>query len=88
MTMKQNQVEEESKSISIPELEELIANFKKELELCKERTRSLMAQENPSKGIFFAKEIFESQQDKLRLETEIDIRQKKINRIRLGMEGI
>ncbi|WP_419781324.1 hypothetical protein [Maridesulfovibrio sp.] len=79
--------EEESKSISIPEIEVEIENFKKELELCLQRTRKLMASEVPSEGIFFANEIFESQQDKLRLEAEIDIRQRKINRMRLGMEG-
>ncbi|WP_421899199.1 hypothetical protein [Maridesulfovibrio sp.] len=81
------QPEEELKSISIPEIEVEIENFKKELETCQQRTKKLMASENPSEGIFFAKEIFESQQDKLRLEAEIDIRQRKINRMRLGMEG-
>lgn len=81
------QPEEELKSTSIPEIEIKIENFKKELELCQQRTRELMASENPSEGIFFAKEIFESQQDKLRLGTEIDIHQRKINRMRLGMEG-
>ncbi|WP_319762896.1 hypothetical protein [Maridesulfovibrio sp.] len=79
--------EEELKSISIPEIEVEIENFKKELDLCKQRTKTLMASEKPSEEIFFAKEIFESQQDKLRLEAEIDIRQRKINRMRLGMEG-
>ncbi len=85
--MNQNQVEEESKLISIPEIEIEIKNFKKELELCIKRTKKLMLSEDPSEEIFFAKEIFESQQDKLRLEAEIDIRQRKINRIRIGMEG-
>lgn len=79
--------EEESKSISIPEIEVEIENFKKELELCLQRIKKLMESEVPSEGIFFAKEIFDSQQDKLRLEVEIDIRQRKINRMRLGMEG-
>ncbi|NDV23867.1 hypothetical protein [Desulfovibrio sp. JC022] len=81
------QPEEESKSISIPEIEVEIENFKKELTLCKERVKTLMESEDPSEGIFFAKEIFESKQGKLRLEAEIDIRQRKINRMRLGMEG-
>lgn len=86
--MTQNPIEEESKSISIPELETEIENFKKELELCLTRTKTLMESEVPAERIFFAQEIFESQQDKLRLQTEIDIRKCKINRIRLGMEGI
>ncbi|TIH12257.1 hypothetical protein D0S45_18730 [Marinifilum sp. JC120] len=81
------QPEEELKSISIPEIEVEIENFKKELDLCKQRVKTLFASEKPSEGIFFAQEIFESQQDKLRLEAEIDIRQRKINRMRLGMEG-
>ncbi|WP_432738397.1 hypothetical protein [Maridesulfovibrio sp. FT414] len=79
--------EEESKSISIPEIEAEIEDFKKQLEASKVRTKELMAGEKPAEGIFFAKEIFESQQDKLRLEVEIDTRQRKINRMRLGMEG-
>ena len=79
--------EEESKSISIPELEVEIETHKKELDLCQKRIKKLMASEDPSQGVFFAKEIFDSQQDKLRLEVEIDLRQRKINRMRLGMEG-
>lgn len=42
--------------------------------------------EDPAKGIFHNQEIFQAQQDKLRLETEIDIRRRKIRRIELGME--
>ncbi len=79
--------EEESRSISIPELEVEIKQFKKELELCLKQVKKLMESEVPSEGIYFAKEIFDSKQNKLRLEAEIDIRQRKINRMRLGMEG-
>lgn len=42
--------------------------------------------ENPAKGVFHNQEIFQAQQDKLRLETEIDIRRRRIRRIELGME--
>lgn len=45
-----------------------------------------MAAEDPGAGIFFAQEIFKAQQDKLRLEVEIELRRKKINRIRLTQE--
>ncbi|WP_031481354.1 hypothetical protein [Maridesulfovibrio frigidus] len=83
--MNQNQNEEESKSISIPEIEEAIQGFKKEYEICTERIKTLIQTEDHAKGIFFANEIFESQRDKLRLEVEIDSRRKKINRINLGM---
>ena len=85
--MTQNPIEEESKSISISEIESEIEQFKKDLELCVQRKKQLLQSENLSEGIFFANEIFEAQQDKLRLTAEIDIRQRKINRIRLGMEG-
>ncbi|WP_320171331.1 hypothetical protein [Maridesulfovibrio sp.] len=78
--------EEESKSISISDIEAEIEQFKSELQLCSKRTREFMAEEKPAEGIFFAREIFESQQEKLRLEVEIDTRQRKINRMRLGME--
>ena len=43
-----------------------------------------MARENPREGVSFAGEIFAAQQDKLRLEVEIELRRKKINRLRLG----
>lgn len=42
--------------------------------------------EDPTKGVFHNQEIFQAQQDKLRLETEIDIRRRRIRRIDLGME--
>ncbi|MBI9112076.1 hypothetical protein [Maridesulfovibrio ferrireducens] len=83
--MTQNQTEEESKLISIPEIEEAIESFKNELEACINRIQELLKSEDPIKGIYFAQEIFESQRDKLRLEVEIDSRRKKINRIKLGM---
>jgi hypothetical protein len=82
--MTQNQTEEESKLISIPEIEEAIKSFEKELEACKERIQELLKSENPAEGIYFAQEIFESKRDKLRLEVEITSRKNKINRIKLG----
>ena len=41
----------------------------------------LRNQENPAEGKFFAEKIFALQQEKLRLEVEIDLRRKKINRL-------
>ncbi|MFO7596949.1 MAG: hypothetical protein R6W92_11490 [Desulfocurvibacter africanus] len=46
----------------------------------------LRASEDPAKGVFHNQEIFQAQQDKLRLDTEIVIRRNKIRRIELGME--
>ena len=42
--------------------------------------------EDPANGVFHHQEIFEAQQNKLRLEVEIQMRQAKINRLRLGEE--
>lgn len=83
--MNPNQTENASESTSIEVLESEIKQFKSELEQSKKQIRQLMQSEDPSKGVFFAKEIFTTQQDKLRLEVEIELRQKKINRIRLGI---
>jgi hypothetical protein len=50
------------------------------------RVIHLRASEDPAKGVFHNKDIFQAQQDKLRLDTEIVIRRNKIRRIELGME--
>lgn len=70
----------------IEELEAEIAGFKLELERCIKQEKETRAAEDPENSIYYAKEIFELQQDRLRLDVEIELRQKKINRIRLGME--
>lgn len=83
--MTPNPTESVSESTEIADLESEILKFKESLNLCKAQIRHLMQSEKPSEGLFFAKEIFDQQQDKLRLEVEIELRQKKINRIRLGI---
>jgi hypothetical protein len=50
---------------------------------CAARIKELLFSEKPSEGIVHAQEIFRLQQDKLRLQVEIDCRRNKINRIRL-----
>lgn len=67
-----------------------IAALKTELEglmaeqaACAVRFRELLFSENTSAGVVHAREIFGLQQDKLRLQVEIDCRRNKINRIRL-----
>lgn len=82
----------ESKSASdpdrleeIPGLEAEIAQFTLELERTVQHIRELRAAEDPANGVFHHKEIFEQQQEKLRLEVEIKYRNNKINRIRLGI---
>lgn len=59
--------------------------FAAERDACVARRKELMAAEDPAKGIFHATEIFHLQQDKLRLDVEMEFRRKKINRIRLGI---
>lgn len=46
--------------------------------------KELREKEDPANRISYATEIFAAQQDKLRLGVEIELRQKKINRIRRG----
>jgi len=48
------------------------------------RIRVLRDSEDFEAGVYHAGEIFELQQNKLRLETELEFIRKKINRIRLA----
>jgi hypothetical protein len=48
--------------------------------------RRLRADEDPATGRYHAKAIFEAQQKKLALDTDIEFRRKKINRLRLGFD--
>jgi hypothetical protein len=50
------------------------------------KIRELRDKEDVRAGKSFAQEIFTLQQDKLRLETEIELRRKKINRLRLEID--
>ena len=46
--------------------------------------RQLREAEDPAKGVSNHVEIFQAQQDKLRLEVEMELRRKKVNRIKMG----
>ncbi len=61
-----------------------MAAFAAEKKAVEDRIRELRAREDFTNGVYFPKEIFEAQQDKLRLETEILLRQNTIKRLRLG----
>jgi predicted nucleic acid-binding Zn-ribbon protein len=63
-----------------------MADFAAEKKAVEERIRDLRSREDFKNGVYFPKEIFEAQQDKLRLETEILFRQNAIRRLRLGVE--
>lgn len=51
-----------------------------------QEAKRLLAKEDRHSGVHFAKEIFEQQQNKLRLDVEIELRQKKINRRKLSLD--
>jgi len=49
--------------------------------------RKMRDSEDLEKGVVFAQEIFQAQQECLRLEVEMELRRKKINRIRLARDN-
>jgi hypothetical protein len=69
----------------IARLEAEIEEFVAEKARVEAEIRRLFADEDAAAGRFHAAEIFAAQQDKLRIEVEIELRRKKINRLRLGM---
>jgi hypothetical protein len=86
--------EEESKSgdkrlsDDIHVLETEVAQLNLELEKTKQAVRHLREEEDPARGVYRHEEIFQAQQDKLRLDVEIQFRTNKINRIKLGREDM
>ena len=67
-------------------LEAEAAEMTLEREKVMKTIRELREAEDPKRRIFHHKEIFELQQEKLRLDVDIKFRTNKINRINLGME--
>ncbi|PTN39008.1 hypothetical protein [Desulfonatronum sp. SC1] len=67
----------------IAALEAEMDDYKAQQIACAARFKELLFSEKTSEGIVHAQEIFRLQQDKLRLQVEIDCRRNKINRIRL-----
>ncbi len=76
--------EDEKVEARIVELQEEIVSFNLELAKAAAAEKEFRAQEDSKKRIYFASEIFNLQQDQLRLKVEIDIVKKKIRRLRLG----
>ncbi|WP_319541617.1 hypothetical protein [uncultured Pseudodesulfovibrio sp.] len=82
---------EESKSVEtrlsddIPTLEAEVAKLTAERDEAMLRIRQLRDDEDPKAGVYYHNEIFQTQQDKLRLDVEIKFRTNKINRINLGI---
>ncbi len=75
------ELKSELKAITALEFE--IHEFMAQKEACAARIKELIFSEDVAAGIIHAKEIFVLQQDKLRLQVEVDCRRNKINRIRL-----
>jgi uncharacterized protein (DUF3084 family) len=86
--------EEESKSgekrlsDDINVLKAEVAELSLDLEKTKQAVRRLREEEDPAKGVYRHEEIFRMQQEKLRLDVEIQFRTNKINRIKLGIEEL
>ena len=88
MTQSPRTEESASPAELIARAEAEMAGFAAERDACVAKCRELLAAEDPAKGVFHAAEIFRLQQDKLRLEVEMEFRRKKVNRIRLGLDEV
>jgi hypothetical protein len=71
----------ESESQQIKTIEKEIARFKAEQDEAQAKVKELLLQEDPARGITFHEDNFRLQQDKLRLDTEIQILQVKLRRL-------
>lgn len=58
-----------------------IKNLKSSKEKLEQKIKDLLFREDPNKGIFHAQEIYRLKQDKLCLQVEIDIQEKKLKRL-------
>lgn len=75
-------------SEDIPTLEAEIVELTAERERVIQSIQDFMKAEDPKNGIYHNTEIFQLQQDKLRLGVDIQFRTNKINRINIGIDGI
>jgi len=80
------QHEETRLSDDIPTLEAEVAEMTLHREKVMQAIRDLRDAEDPANKIFHHEEIFQMQQEKLRLDVDIKFRTNKINRINLGMD--
>jgi len=72
----------ESESQQIETIEKEIDAFRNEQAAAQVKAKELLLREDPANGITFHEEIFRLQQDKLRLDTEIQILQVKLRRLK------
>ena len=71
----------ESESRQIEAIERDIDRIRKEQAAIGSRVQDLLQSEDPERGVTFHEEIFRLQQDKLRMDTEIQFLQVKLRRI-------
>jgi hypothetical protein len=70
----------------LAELEATMERLGREKRACEEKIHSLWRAEDPGQGMYFAQEIFAAQQEKLRLQVEMDLCRAKKNRYLLARE--
>ena len=71
-------------SDEMKDIESEIADFEKKRAACLANIRALREEEDPATGIFRNVEIHAAQQEKLRLDFEIQYRKNRINRMRFS----
>lgn len=74
--------ESESELLTIEDVERQISLLRHEQEQTQAHAKDLLHREDPSNGVFFHQDIFRLQQDKLRIETEIQFLQIKLRRLK------
>ncbi|SDN66837.1 hypothetical protein [Desulfonauticus submarinus] len=82
-----NQVDDASALAKIKNLEQEIEHFKQKLSECEKKIKYFREKEDHQKKIFFAQEIFNLQQEKLVIQTEIKFRQNKITKLRFELNS-
>jgi len=87
-TVKESKSAEPRLSDDIPTLEKEIKEMTLEQENVIKSKQDFMEAEDFKKGIYHHTEIHELQQEKLRLGVDIQFRVNKINRIKLGIDGM
>ena len=68
-----------------PGLEAGVLRLTGEQQACTQRLRAFRDAEDPARGVFYAAEIYALQQEKLRLEVELEFHRRKL--ARLEMDG-
>ncbi len=72
----------------VPGLRAGILRLSEEQRRCAERLRALRDAEDPARGIFHASEIHKLQQDKLRMEVELEFHRRKLARLEMEEGGV